>query len=91
MAKDKRVEVLFDDTEYKRLEDEAHTRGRSVGWVVREAVAQYVTAPRQAEKGQAIEWLTSQTFEDLGGDWDEVKREIADERARQLEKSLETD
>jgi hypothetical protein len=87
----KRVEILFEPAEYKRLEDLASARGRSVGSVVREAVARYVLQPSEEKRRKAAEWLASQTFEEIGGDWQQVKQEIAEERARQIEKSLEVD
>jgi hypothetical protein len=87
----KRVEVLFEPSEYRRLEEIAQAEKRSVGSVVREAVDKYVMQPTEEERRRAAEWIASQTFEDIGGDWEQVKREITEERARQLEKSLETD
>lgn len=87
----KRVEVLFEPSEYRRLEEIARSEKRSVGAVVREAVGKYVLRPTEEERRKAFRWLRSQTFEDIGGDWEQVKEEIAEERARQIEKSLETD
>ena len=87
----KRVEILFEPSEYRRLEELAGASGRSVGSVVREAVAKYILQPTKEERRKAAEWLASQTFEDIGGEWEQVKEEIAEERARQIEKSLEVD
>ncbi|MBI2912678.1 MAG: hypothetical protein HYY03_02020 [Chloroflexi bacterium] len=91
MALKKRVEILFDPAEYRRLEDIAHAKGRSVGSVVREAVEKYVVRPTEEERRKAAQWIASQTFEDIGGEWEDVKREIIEERVRQIDKSLETD
>lgn len=55
MAKDKRVEVLFEPSEYKVLEDAAHRQGKSVGAMVREAVVKYVTGPSEAERRAAFD------------------------------------
>ncbi len=87
----KRVEVLFEPSQYRRLEEIAQAKKRSVGSMIREAVAKYVSGPTEERRRQAFEWLRSQTFEDIGGDWEEVKREIIEERARQIEKSIEAD
>ncbi len=55
MAKDKRVEVLFDPADYKRLDEVARREGKPVGAVIREAVAKYVVAPSEAEREAAWE------------------------------------
>ncbi|HEU4758426.1 MAG TPA: hypothetical protein VFT91_00455 [Dehalococcoidia bacterium] len=87
----KRVEILFEPLEYRRLEEVARARKRSVGSLVREAVAKYCVRPTEEERRRALQWLQSQTFEGVGGDWEQVKEEIAEERMRQIEKSLEAD
>ena len=86
----KRVEILFEPSEYRRLEELAGASGRSVGSVVREAVAKYVLQPSDEKRREAFEWLMSQEM-DIESDWDEVKKEIAEARDEQLMKSLETD
>jgi hypothetical protein len=53
MAKDKRVEVLFEPRDYQRLEEIARRERKSVGSVVREAVAKYVTRPSDEEREAA--------------------------------------
>ncbi len=87
----KRVEVLFEPSQYRRLEEIAQAKKRSVGSMIREAVAKYVSGPTEERRRQAAEWIASQTFEEIGGDWEQVKREIIEERVREIEKSLETD
>lgn len=89
MALDKRVEVLFDEKEYKRLEEAAEAQGRSVGSVVREAVAEYVTGPSEEEKRRAIEWIASQRGP--VGSPEEIKKIIEDAKYEDILKSLETD
>jgi hypothetical protein len=54
LAKGKRVEVLFDPREYRVLEDAAHRDGKSVGHVIREAVAKYVVIPAEATRERAL-------------------------------------
>lgn len=53
MAKEKRVEILFEPSDYERLAEVARREGRSVGGVIREAVAKYVTSPSEAERAAA--------------------------------------
>lgn len=89
MALDKRVEVLFDEAEYKRLEEAAEAQGRSVGSMVREAVAQYVTEPSQDERRRAIEWMALQ--QGPVGSPEEIKKIIEDAKYEEILKSLETD
>ena len=90
MALDKRVEVLFDETEYKRLEEAAEAQGRSVGSVVREAVAEYVAGPAEDEKQRAVEWFLTHSDGPVGSP-EEIKKEIDDGRYEDILKSLETD
>lgn len=66
MAKDKRVEILFEPTDYERLSEIARREHKSVGSVVREAVAKYVTSPADETRRKAFEWLTTT---DTGIDW----------------------
>lgn len=86
----KRVEVLFDPAEYRRLEEIARSQQRSVGSIVREAVEKYVVRPTDEERRKAFEWLLSQEM-DIESDWEKVKEEIAQARDEQLTKSLEAD
>jgi Ribbon-helix-helix protein, copG family len=55
MAKDKRVEVLFDPVDYKRLEEVARREGKPVGAMIREAVAKYVGGPSEAERERTLQ------------------------------------
>lgn len=85
----KRVEVLFDEAEYRRLEQLARAERRSVGSLVREAVARHCLGPDERRRRQAFRWLASQTIEGIGGDWEDIKEEMAAARMEQIEKSLE--
>jgi len=67
----KRVEVLFEPTEYERLSAEAKRRRRSVGWMVREAVREQYLAPTREEKEAALKRLLARR-DDLGT-WEEAK------------------
>lgn len=85
----KRVEVLFDEAEYRRLQKLARKENTSVGALIREAVRKLPKeAPSDARRREAVEWLTSQNF-DFIGDWDEVKKDISDSLYEQIEESLE--
>jgi hypothetical protein len=77
MAKDKRVEVLFEPREYKRLQDIAEREHKSVGGIIRDAVAKYVTSPTDAEREAA--WDHFFSLEGQGGPVgspEEIKAEI---------------
>jgi predicted transcriptional regulator len=85
----KRVEVLFDEDEYRRLEELARAKGRSIGALIRAAVARDYLAPDEERRHEAFKWLTSQTFDFLG-DWEDVKRELLEAQYDAIVKSLET-
>jgi predicted transcriptional regulator len=85
----KRVEILFEPSEYRRLEELAGASGRSVGSVVREAVAKYVLQPSDEERREAIEWFARQTGP--VGTPEEIKEEILLAMDEAIAKSLETD
>ena len=80
----KRVEVLFEPSEYHQLEEVAHARRRSVGSLVREAVEKYVLQPTQEEKGEALAWILS--GEDDLGPWEELKEAILRGPAEEIER-----
>jgi hypothetical protein len=88
----KRVEVLFEPSEYHQLEEIAHGRRRSVGSVVREAVEKYVLQPTHQQKRVALEWILS--GEDDLGSWEELKGAIsrgAAEEIAEIDRQIETD
>ena len=90
MAKDKRVEVLFEPAEYKLLEDAAHREGKSVGSMVREAVVKYVTGPTQAEREQI--WQELMALQGMGGPSgspEEIKAELIEGLDDHLERKLQ--
>lgn len=72
MAKEKRVEILFEPTDYERLQEAAKMEGQSVGAIVREAVAQYVASPTPEKRHKAFLWLTSQDDGPMP-DWEDLK------------------
>jgi predicted transcriptional regulator len=85
----KRVEVLFEPSEYRRLEELAQARKRSVGSLVREAVEKYVLQPTAEQKRRALEWIAAQRGP--VGSPEEIRRDILAARDEAIEKSLETD
>lgn len=86
----KRVEVLFEPKEYSHLERIARVNKRSVGSLVREAVAKYVAGPDQEKRRKAVEWFLSH-HEGPVGSPEEIKRDIVDDQYDAILKSLETD
>jgi hypothetical protein len=88
----KRVEVLFEPSEYHELEEIAQARRRSVGSLVREAVERYVLQPTQEGKREALEWILS--GEDDLGSWEELKKAIsrgAAEEIAEIDRDIEAD
>lgn len=83
----KRVEVLFEPSEYRRLEEVARAQKRSVGSVVREAVEKHVVRPTEEERRKAIEWFAAQRGP--VGSPEEIKEEILRAIDEGIEKSLE--
>lgn len=88
MAKDRRVEVLFEQQQYKRLEEAAHREGKSVGAMVREAVAKYVVSPTGAEREAALQRLLSIDTGIDPGSPEELKRDLVRDMDEYLEKKL---
>jgi hypothetical protein len=87
LAKDKRVEVLFEPDQYRLLEDAAHRSGKSIGWMVREAVAKYVTMPSREERMAAMERFLALPPVSVG-DPEELKAEIIKDMDDYLERKL---
>lgn len=88
----KRVEVLFEPSEYRRLGEIAHARRQSVGAVVREAVEKYVLQPTQEEGRKALEWILSE--EDDLGSWEELKEAVLRgpvEEMAEIDRQIEAD
>ncbi|MBM3925426.1 MAG: hypothetical protein FJ320_05475 [SAR202 cluster bacterium] len=88
MALKKRVEVLFEPSKFSYLEEIARRRKTSVGKLIREAVEKTYLEADLEKRREAVKWLASQKI-DFGGDWDVVKKQIIEERVRQIEESLE--
>lgn len=79
MAKEKRVEILFEPTDYERLAEIARREHKSVGGIIREAVAKYVTSPSEAEREAAWDDFFRMSNEMVGGEVgspEEIKEEI---------------
>ncbi len=88
MTKDKRVEVLFEPSDYERLQEVAHREGKAVGAMIREAVAKYVTEPSDERRRQAFKRLLSMNS---GIDWgspEDMKEELARAQYEAITKSL---
>lgn len=85
----KRVEVLFEPSILRRLEEISHTQKRSVGSLVREAVEKYILEPTEGERGKALEWFAAQRGP--VGSPEEIKEDILAALDEALGKGLETD
>lgn len=85
MALRRRVEVLFDAQQFKRLEEIARQRGESVGAVIRHAVAREYLEPTLADKRKAIQELLQMEVE--VGTWEEVKEALQREVIGRFEAS----
>jgi len=84
--------VLFEPSEYHKLEEMAQAERRSVGSLVREAVERYVLRPAREERHEALEWILS--GEDDLGSWEELKEAISRgpaEGIERIESQIEAD
>jgi predicted transcriptional regulator len=89
MAKEKRVEILFEPTDYERLSEIARRDHKSVGSVVREAVAKYVASPSNAERSGAMRRLLALESNIDWGTPEELSKEISRASYEAVMKSLE--
>lgn len=78
----KRLEILFEPSDYHQLEEIARLRRRSVGSLVREAVEKYVLQPTHEQKRSALQWILS--GEDDLGSWEELKGAISRSPAEEI-------
>ena len=90
MALRKRVEVLFDQEKFSYLEELARREKTSVGNLIREAVTMVYLDADVKKRREAVQWLTSQAI-DFQGDWDALKKELEEERYKQVLKSVDED
>ena len=70
----RRIEVLFPQDLAEHLRQIAEREGRSVGTLVRDAVAEKYAIPSQSEKLNAVENLYA--LQAPVGEWNEMEREI---------------
>ena len=90
MALNKRVEVLFDQERFSYLEELARREKTSVGNLIREAVTMVYLDADVKKRREAVQWLTSRDF-DFQDDWDALKKELEEERYKQVVKSVDED
>ena len=88
--KEKRVEVLFEQREYRELEYAAEREHKAVGQIIREAVAKYVTEPTKEDRIRAMEHLLSLDGGPVGSP-EEIKEEILRGYDEDLDRLYETD
>lgn len=86
-ALNRRLEVLFGEKEYHRLEEIAYEKKQSVGSLVREAVAEYVAAPDRFERRRALHDLLSLDGGPVGSP-EELKEELLRGMDEDLDQSL---
>ena len=96
MALKKRVEVLFEEEKFTYLQRKAKEEKTSVGHLVREAVATVYMAKDVDKRRGAIKRILEMEPVDFGPNWaettwEEFKEEIAEERYRQIMKSVDRD
>jgi len=86
----KRVEILFEEKAYSRLEEAARAKKQSMGSLVREAVEKYVVQPDRGRKRKAVGWIKSQDWGPAGSP-EELKEEILTAMDEAIDKNLEAD
>ena len=90
MALNKRVEVLFDQEKFSYLEELDRREKTSVGNLIREAVTMVYLDADVKKRREAVQWLTSQDL-DFQDDWDALKKDLEEERYKQVVKSIDED
>ncbi|MBI4340130.1 MAG: hypothetical protein HY680_09300 [Chloroflexi bacterium] len=84
MGLTKRVEVLFDPKQYALMEQIAHSRGETVGALVRKAVERQYLQPTQEQRRTAVQQLLAMES-DLT--WEEARHILETDVGRRLEAS----
>lgn len=79
-TKNRRLQVLIEEDQYRRLEQEASARGVSVATVVREALDEKLPTTRDARRAAADAVLTADPMD--VGDPDELRDELERLRGR---------
>ncbi len=73
-----RTQILFPESEYRRLRQAAHDQRRSVGSLVREAVAKQLPSSSRQKRIEAAQRLVKMRLPVK--DWPEMEEEIARQR-----------
>jgi predicted DNA-binding protein len=76
----RRTQLLLDEERHRRLADEAHRTGRSIGALVREAIDVRFERGEEDERRRAAAdaLLSAPRPSDPEPDWSEVERELLD-------------
>ncbi len=82
---EKRLEILFEPSEYELLKSIAVQEHRSVGEIIREAVREKYLVGSDAEKEAAMQRVLSGKYALDWPEWDELEKAIAREVAKQYE------
>lgn len=80
VTKSRRLQVLIEEDQYRRLEREASERGVSVATVVREALDEKLPTTRAARRAAADAILEAQPMD--VGDPEDLRRELDELRSR---------
>lgn len=75
MSKSRRVQILVEDEQYERLEQEAERRGGSVAAVVREAIDRLLPGDTAMTLTEAADVLLEATPVELD-DWEVMKEDL---------------
>ncbi len=78
----RRTQILFPETEYRRLRRVAQEQGRSIGSLVREAVERYYLEPSRARAIEAAKRIGEMNLPIPVQDWEEIEEELARIRAK---------
>jgi hypothetical protein len=71
----RRVQVLLSDAQFAELEAQAHLRKKSIGAVIREALAEHLSVGDRAERIEAVRTLAAMRLP--VSDWEQMERESA--------------
>lgn len=81
----KRLEVLFDPGEFKILKKKAEEDGKSIAFIVREAVKEKIIDSSLMQKQKALKKLFSSGMETPFDEWKEEKKRITKSRVKDIE------
>lgn len=81
----KRLEILFDPTEYEVIKEKAKEEGKSIARLVRETLKEKLIDKGIKQKERALERLLSLGPEKPFSEWQEEKKEMTRARVKEIE------